>query len=438
MKNTGIIICSRTDSNRVPNKPFRKINGVACIVHLIKRLQKTGLPIYVAVPKEQLSSYIPLSVLDQVHIHTSHYGEDPLARMVECAEANKIKTVVRVTHDKIFVENRNVEEALQSFNTRGLDYLFSSRFVAGSGFEVISLRALKEASRQFKNIEHISYAIRKITQNSFDFDPKHPRGGYRFLIDFPEDLQLLDVVLSQVGNDGTLLDALKYVNSNPELKLINAQPTLTVYTCAFNAADYIERCMEHVEKQKGFSKIEYILIDDHSTDKTPEMIAKFSVKHKNVKFIRNDQNIGLASSSNVALKNARGKYIMRIDADDFFPHVHTLNEMIQEIEKQGKEVIYPNNYFGSYNVIQAGKEHHHVGGAIFDKRAIDHIKFTDGLRGHDSLDVFLRAKDILKVGYLDRPTFFYTQREDSMSKTNKAKRSKIREALMLKHNQDLQ
>lgn len=428
--NIAFVICSRTNSERVPNKPFRKINGVSLIEHLIKRLQKIGIPIYIAIPKEQMRSYFHLSSMQGVHIHASELGSDPLGRTYEVAEKHKLTSVIRVTHDKILVEERDVLSAIDAFNRKGLDYLYGSRFIPGSGFEIISYAALKAAANKYKNIEFIGYSVRSVTDNQMDFNPRHPAGTYRFLVDFPEDLQFFDALFSQVGNDATLSEAIKYLNKNPEIKMINAQPKVTIYTCAFNAEKYLEICMHSVSKQKSFAKFEYILIDDHSKDSTCEMMAKFCLKFPNARWIRNSENLGLASSSNIALKSARGKYIMRLDADDFFVSLTAVNEMVKEIETTDREAIYPNNYFGSMHEIQSGRLNHHIGGAIFDKQAINHFKFREGLRGYEGLDFFMRAKDELRVGYLNKPMFFYRQTENSMSKTNLKIRARIKQEIL--------
>jgi len=121
---------------------------------------------------------------------------------------------------------------------------------------------------------------------------------------------------------------------------------------------------------------------------------------------------------------------MRLDADDYFSYKEVCRDLINEIEETGHDVIYPSNYFGSMSKIQTGKECHHIGGAIFKTRAINHVKFTEGLRGYEGLDFFARAKDTLSIGYFARPTFFYTQRNDSMSKTNLDDREKIKNNIL--------
>lgn len=280
-------------------------------------------------------------------------------------------------------------------------------------------------------MEHISYAIRAITENKHDFQvPRQYRSDIRLLIDYPKDIQLLNTIFASLKSDCSLTDVIELMDHNPWMRDINKLPPLTLYTCVFNGEKFIERAMQSISKQKGFRDWEYIIVDDASTDKTAHLVSKFAAQYQNVTWIRNESNMGLASSSNVALKNATGKYIMRLDADDFFVSDTACREMLNAIRRRNLDVIYPNNYFGTMGIVQNGKDAHHVGGSIFSTRAINHIKFTDGLRGYEGLDLFERARLQLKIGYLNRPIFFYTQHATSMSKTNLKEREEIKRAIL--------
>lgn len=429
-KDTAFVICSRIDSERVPGKVFKKINGIPLIEHLIMRLQKTGLDIIIAVPDIQYDQYKYLEAYYGVYIFSSEHEFDPLARMAEVASKCGLNQVIRVTHDKIFVDENDVFKALDTYHRRNLDYLYGSTFIPGSGFEIISLKALWDAATNYQNIEHISYAIRMITSNKFDYKSIHSDQEIRLLLDFHDDFKLLEVIFSQLGNECTLEDVCRYLRKNKDLLQINRSPKVTLYTCAFNAEKFLEKAMSSVARQVGFKNFEYILVDDHSRDKTCELMARFCLEHSNAKWIRNEKNLGLASSSNVAIKHARGDYVMRLDADDYFSSNHSVEAMIKEIEDTKNEIIYPNFYDGSLDVIGSGKLNHHPACAIFDKRALNHIKFTDGLRGYDGLDLFTRARDQLKIGYLNKPIFFYFHRGDSLSRTDLEERSKIKSKIL--------
>ena len=102
--------------------------------------------------------------------------------------------------------------------------------------------------------------------------------------------------------------------------------------------------------------------------------------------------------------------------------------MLAEIKEAKKDVLYPHNYYGKKKTIQNGRAHH-VGGALFCKSAVNHIKFTEKLRGYEGLDFFLRAREQLNVGYFGKPVFFYRQHSGSMSKTNLKMREDIKRGI---------
>lgn len=432
-KNIAFVICSRTNSNRIKNKPFQLINGIPLIEHLIRRLQKTEIPVILAVPSEHVDAYMRFYSEYGVKIVTGE-PNDPLARMNKVCHLLKLDAVIRVTHDKLFCDPDTLYKAIDLFWRRNLDYVHSNEFADGSAFEIISARALDQASNKFKNIEHISYAIKAITNQKESFSvPIESRSDARFLVDYPDDVTFLECLLSANTNECDLRTAIRYCIENDWVKSLNKLPPLTVYTCVYNGAEHLEQCINSVVNQRGFTEFEYLIIDDHSTDNSFEIACRYAVKYPNIKVMRNQKNMGLSSSSNLAISKARGKYICRLDADDFFFKRDALMDMMAEIRYRDVDVIYPANYFGSMSVIQPPNEKHHIGGALFSTSALNHLKFTEGLRNHDSLDVYLRAHEQLAVGYLAKPIFFYRQHDDSMSKTNLAVRAETERKLRIEN-----
>jgi len=61
---------------------------------------------------------------------------------------------------------------------------------------------------------------------------------------------------------------------------------------------------------------EVIVIDDCSTDDSRKKILRYKDSH-NFKYIFNKKNIGVAASANKAILKSKGKYFIRIDADDY-------------------------------------------------------------------------------------------------------------------------
>lgn len=433
----GIIICSRLDSERIPNKVLRRLNGVPVLVHLLRQLVPIGIPIVVTFPEKDKAAYFQIDdefekeFSHRVYFKPSHLDKDPLARTVESMNLFGFSHVVRITHDKIFVDTDILKNALliARHSKERPDYIYSNSLTPGTGFELISSECLHRAKDKYKNVEHITYAARLHSKLSLDLISETK--PWNLLIDFPEDLKLMEVIYATLGNDIRLKDVNKYLQANPYITKINKPPTLTVYTCAFNAEKTIEQTMKSVEQQRNYIEgLEYIIIDDHSTDRTTQKIAAFAIGRPWVSWYRNPKNEGLSTSSNLALARARASHIVRLDADDIFLLSDVLNRALGTAKALGYEAMYPDNFFGSFQKIQQGREKHHVGGAIFQKKALNFLKFTDGLRNHDSLDLFVRAKDSLVIGYFNEPLFFYTQREGSMSKTNLEERKMVETQLI--------
>jgi spore coat polysaccharide biosynthesis protein SpsF (cytidylyltransferase family) len=431
----AIIICSRTDSERLPNKAFRKVNDTPVLAHLLTRLLSINIPIVLAVPNAQRDIYDQLLMqyphLDSVLLHSNNFDEDPLARMADVLKFHEFTHVVRITHDKIFVDTENLELALKVIEGTKIEYAYSSQLLPGTGFEILSAECVFKATAKFKNVEHISYAARLVSENTKNlYLDNRINLPHNLLIDLPEDLQLMEVIHSQLGDNCSFDRLTEYLKSRIELAAVNMVPLVSVYICAYNADKFLKKAMASVEKQRSFFDYgELILIDDGSTDQTCQQIAEFAAGKKNVFWFRHPKNKGLATASNLGLKKSRGKYIIRLDADDYFTSDNAVLELLSHIQETKSEIVYPDNYFGSFDKIQKGKEQHHVGGAIFDRRALNFIKFTDGLRNYEGFDLYTRAQDTLKISYYDKPVFFYTQREGSLSKTNLAERKRTFEAI---------
>lgn len=429
MPRFGIVICSRLSSNRLPNKAHLYLEDRTVIAHLVNNLRHLNIPIVVTVPNSDFVKYLEDKTLirgGNVLLHNSEHEDDPLARTYQVAKQFEFDYVIRITHDKIFIDTDSLKEALSISNNIRPDYLFCSHLIPGTNFEVISYKALSEATRKYKNVEHISYAIRDVSTKTIDFNKDNDHFSLKkcsLLLDYEEDYNLFKVIYSRLGNDADFNLVCKYLNKNRELLKINKKPLVTIYTCAYNSSNYLMNAAKSVINQSIFNDAEYLMIDDYSMDETFEIMARLSISHPNIKYIRNHKNLGLATSSNIALSKAKGKYIIRIDSDDFFSSMDSISNLIKYAEITKAEIVYPDNYYGSFDKIQKGNKSHHVGGALFNKNALNFIKFTDGLRGYEGYDLFLRAKDRLKISYFNDPAFFYTQRPGSMSKTNKKERS---------------
>lgn len=89
---------------------------------------------------------------------------------------------------------------------------------------------------------------------------------------------------------------------------------LSIIIPAYNAADYLEKCISGLLTPSSYT-YEIIIIDDGSTDNTADIASSFASKYSFIKYIKQD-NSGVSSARNAGLKIAAGKYITFVDADD--------------------------------------------------------------------------------------------------------------------------
>ena len=68
--------------------------------------------------------------------------------------------------------------------------------------------------------------------------------------------------------------------------------------------------------RQSFGSFEFIIVDDGSTGDTALYLETLAEKDKRIRLLRNERNLGLTKSLNIALDAAKGKYIARMDSDD--------------------------------------------------------------------------------------------------------------------------
>ena len=99
---------------------------------------------------------------------------------------------------------------------------------------------------------------------------------------------------------------------SPQEKLY-ATPLVTVSMPAFNSERYIAEAIESILAQ-SYENFELIIVDDGSTDRTREIVERYS--DPRIIKIFSDQNRGLITTRNLIASIAKGKYLALLDADD--------------------------------------------------------------------------------------------------------------------------
>ncbi len=203
---------------------------------------------------------------------------------------------------------------------------------------------------------------------------------------------------------------------------------ITVYITNYNYGRYLNKCINSV-LQQTFQNFELIIIDDGSTDESKKILERYQDK-ENIKIIFQD-NIGLNCSNNVALNLSKGKYIIRVDADDYL--MPNALELMTEIMSANDEVamVFPdyylidseNNIIGQFirhdfdNDVKLYDQPAHGACTMIKTDVLKNIGgYDEEFNRQDGYDIWLKITRNFKVKNVNEPLFYYRQHENSLSK----------------------
>lgn len=209
--------------------------------------------------------------------------------------------------------------------------------------------------------------------------------------------------------------------------LNTSQPLVTVYITNYNYASYLRQAIDSVIDQT-FQNFELIIIDDGSTDSSWEIIEPYKL-HPKVRVIF-QENKGLSATNNVALRLSRGKYIMRLDADDYLDP-NALLIMVNKLEESPNlGLVFPDYYYIDEKGNVTGQERRHNFEAtvtLLDQPAhgaCTMIRKTNliGVGGYndqfvcqDGYDLWLRFIERHNVANINLPLFYYRRHGNNLT-----------------------
>ena len=92
-------------------------------------------------------------------------------------------------------------------------------------------------------------------------------------------------------------------------------PDISVIIPVYNHERFIGRSLRSILDQSlSKSRYEVIVINDFSSDNSKDIISKF---YDQIIYVENSENKGLPYSLNIGIKKAKGKYMVRLDSDDY-------------------------------------------------------------------------------------------------------------------------
>lgn len=120
------------------------------------------------------------------------------------------------------------------------------------------------------------------------------------------------------------------------------KPFLSVCMITYMQEMYLEKAIEGILIQEINFEIELVISDDHSTDKTENIVKFFMEQNPKgnwIKYFRQEKNIGMIPNFEYALNQCSGKYIATCEGDDYWTDPFKLQKQVDLLEANSDVVL---------------------------------------------------------------------------------------------------
>ncbi|MDR2684915.1 MAG: glycosyltransferase [Prevotellaceae bacterium] len=207
----------------------------------------------------------------------------------------------------------------------------------------------------------------------------------------------------------------------------NISPQISVVIPVYNTAEtLLYRALNSVLNQT-FIDFELILVNDCSTNAVPEILNNYAEKDNRIKIIHNQQRIDCPQSREAGLKQAKGSYILFADSDDWLK-ADMLEELYNTAVNNDLDIAYCDYYMTRNGNIEHIRQGGFVDKIDFCKRIFSHttwgvvwnrlvkktlyenIVFPVDFMHEDEVIMFQLLYFAQRVGYVEKPLYYYTFR----------------------------
>jgi len=215
---------------------------------------------------------------------------------------------------------------------------------------------------------------------------------------------------------------------------MNSSPLVTVYIPCRNYGRFLEKAVNSVFTQL-YSNWELIIVDEASTDDSAAIAQALCRRYpEKITFIQNEEPMGLQRLANSVLGLVKGKYMVRLDSDDWFDECALLL-MVAKLEANPEiGLVYGNYFYTDPEGKVIGIERRHKLGAedavgylpphgactMFLTRALKAVGgYSVDVNAQDGWELWYKLYSRIGAASLDVPLFYYRQHGDSLSRDAK-------------------
>jgi GT2 family glycosyltransferase len=226
-------------------------------------------------------------------------------------------------------------------------------------------------------------------------------------------------------------------NYNPSIKVSIVLPT-------YNGSRYIKKSIDSCLNQTH-KNIELIVVDDASTDTTPEIISSYT--DKRIRYLRNEKNMKLSKSLNVGFAHANGEFLTWTSDDNYYDSeaIKTMLSILCTYSKfefvyAGQYAIDENDNILRHNEVrplESLKVSNPIGGCfLYTRKVAETIgKYSPDAFLAEDLDYWIRVFRRFHIVGLRKPLYYYRYHKDSLtSKYALGEVAKVADSIRKNHN----
>ena len=227
---------------------------------------------------------------------------------------------------------------------------------------------------------------------------------------------------------------------------------ISVIVPVFNVESLLNQCISPIVQQE-YKELEIILVDDGSTDSSPQICDEWAEKDKRIKVIHTE-NGGGGRARNIALDIAKGKFVGFVDSDDYIApsfYKHLIEEFTEEtdiaecsyLETGGDNAQFTdfNESVMKYTALEAMKENIQdhffrqlIWNKLYRRSVIEDIKFPEGKKIDDEFWTYRVIGNARVLIRSNAKLYAYRQQENSVMHSMKPeKRLQALEAKAQRH-----
>ena len=116
------------------------------------------------------------------------------------------------------------------------------------------------------------------------------------------------------------------------------QKVLSISVAAYNVEKFIEQCLDSFIDPAILDRVEVLVTDDGSKDRTPEIVSTYEKKYPGTFRLISQKNAGPGSTVNSGIKHATGKYFRMVDGDDWV-NTAQMGAFLDILEKTNADMV---------------------------------------------------------------------------------------------------